>query len=673
MRPARTRFHCVHPFIGALLFLAAMQAKAQDAAPADRLLNSDPQQLLEVTQENRVPNTLTNLVDLDNRDIREAPANVQVITARQIQASGARNLMDALELVPGLSFARDADDVIGVAIHGIWAEEGRCLFLLDGRQLNENDFGTYGIGMRIPLANVERIEVVMGPGTLIHGGYAELGVVNIVTRTAELGAGSMATMQTGLSDGSVTKTQMCISGSQRLGREQEMSYLASYGRGQRSNALRQLPDGTWLNYADSTATQANTFQFNYRWRNLQATMLYMDQTSAVSNAAYGIQQRDIILGLTYQRRILRNFDVLARLNHADQLPWYYVNTSDQRLLATNANNLRTSCRAFIGYKPNKTFSLHIGAQFHHQESTFYLRSGQAVFNINGNRSLAMDGGAVFALASFNTKAGLLGAGYRLEQNSLAGAFRAARLSYTKVLGPINLKALWNTGFKVPPVMNINYALPGSTVLAETADTKELELGAKLFRGLHVTVNAFRTQVANPAVYIYDALAGDRYGSRPRTATEGLDVRITYESKKTTVLAGYGQNRPMEDIDVPELALPPGHEALQGIPAARGYVAASFEVLPSLTLRAKATWKDRAWSFQYTGGDTLSLMEWPAETVISAGITIRPKRSARFTIDLDCLNMADTRRYILGPTANGIIPFALNGREYTMALTYKFVK
>src|SRR5687768_8367020 len=70
----------------------------------ERLLISDPQDLLELDGQDHLR---TSTTDLQSRDVREAPANIQVITARQIEASGARDLFEVLQLVPGLGFCTD--------------------------------------------------------------------------------------------------------------------------------------------------------------------------------------------------------------------------------------------------------------------------------------------------------------------------------------------------------------------------------------------------------------------------------------------------------------------------------------------------------------------------------------------------------------------------------------
>lgn len=308
----------------------------------DRLLQTDPRSILtaEALHARRI--VVTSIADMEAKDVREAPANVQVITAAQMTAAGARDLTEALQLVPGLAIGRDVDDALGVALHGNWAEEGKCLFLLNGIQLNENDFGTYTLGQRIPLQNVERIEIIIGPGSIVHGGFAALGVVNIVTYSAEQQLGTKATVRTSGTREGHTRTSITVSGSHRLGADQEINYLLSNSNGQRSNATYTLPNGDPIDLRDSTGYTTSSFQFNYRWKEVKAYMHYLDETFDVSDGTYTVHMRDILLGVEQGLRLGKRATGFWRIAHADQLPWYYMDTDEIERLASNTTNQRTS-------------------------------------------------------------------------------------------------------------------------------------------------------------------------------------------------------------------------------------------------------------------------------------------------------------------------------------------
>ncbi|MFI5203052.1 MAG: TonB-dependent receptor plug domain-containing protein, partial [Flavobacteriales bacterium] len=112
---------------------------------------------------------------------RESPSIVSLITAEEIKNSGARDLIDVLRLVPGMDFGMDVEGVVGLGIRGNWAHEGKVLILLDGQEMNEIMFATTQFGNHFPIDLIKRIEVIRGPGSAIYGGFAEYGVINIIT------------------------------------------------------------------------------------------------------------------------------------------------------------------------------------------------------------------------------------------------------------------------------------------------------------------------------------------------------------------------------------------------------------------------------------------------------------------------------------------------------------
>src|SRR4051812_37797540 len=117
--------------------------------------------------------------------MRDAPGIISVVQRDEIVRSGARDLMDILQLVPGFSFGVDVEGVVDVGFRGLWGHEGKVLFLLDGQELNETLYSTMQLGMHIPASHIERVEIIRGPGSAIYGGYAELAVINITSRDAQ--------------------------------------------------------------------------------------------------------------------------------------------------------------------------------------------------------------------------------------------------------------------------------------------------------------------------------------------------------------------------------------------------------------------------------------------------------------------------------------------------------
>lgn len=135
--------------------------------------------------------SLDDLMRIDVRSVskraeplQEAAAAVTVLTAEDIRRSGARTLAEALRLVPGLHVARTAGQTYAISARGFNSTSADKLeVLLDGRSVYTPFFsGVFWDVLDTYLPDVERIEVIRGPGATLWGANAVNGVINIVTR-----------------------------------------------------------------------------------------------------------------------------------------------------------------------------------------------------------------------------------------------------------------------------------------------------------------------------------------------------------------------------------------------------------------------------------------------------------------------------------------------------------
>ncbi|MBI2949118.1 MAG: TonB-dependent receptor [Verrucomicrobia bacterium] len=118
--------------------------------------------------------------------VSHAAAAVYVITQEDIRRSGAASIAEALRMAPGLQVARANSRQWGISARGfneIFAN--KLLVLMDGRTLYTPLFsGVFWEETDTVLEDIERIEVVRGPGATLWGANAVNGVVNIITRRA---------------------------------------------------------------------------------------------------------------------------------------------------------------------------------------------------------------------------------------------------------------------------------------------------------------------------------------------------------------------------------------------------------------------------------------------------------------------------------------------------------
>ena len=113
-------------------------------------------------------------------------AAVFVISQDDIQRSGATNIPDLLRMVPGMDVAQINASTWAISARGLNGQfSNELLVLLDGRNVYTPTFGgVFWDTLDLPLENIERIEVVLGPGASVWGENAVNGVVNILRKKA---------------------------------------------------------------------------------------------------------------------------------------------------------------------------------------------------------------------------------------------------------------------------------------------------------------------------------------------------------------------------------------------------------------------------------------------------------------------------------------------------------
>ena len=120
------------------------------------------------------------------QSLDEAPSSITVITAEEIEASGAIYLFEVLRRVPGLFVLQTQANAASVGLRGINHLENKgVLVLVDGRQMNQFINGQVDWGaLGVQPGDVSRIEVIRGPGSIVFGANAFNGVINILTKDA---------------------------------------------------------------------------------------------------------------------------------------------------------------------------------------------------------------------------------------------------------------------------------------------------------------------------------------------------------------------------------------------------------------------------------------------------------------------------------------------------------
>ena len=128
-----------------------------------------------------------------------AASAIYVITNEEIARKGALNLAEALRGTPGVQVSRRTNNTWEVSIRGFDnLYSNKLLVMIDGRSVYSPIFsGTYWEFTNYPVADIDRIEVIRGPGASVWGSNAVNGVINITTKSAKETQGGLAKLDYG--------------------------------------------------------------------------------------------------------------------------------------------------------------------------------------------------------------------------------------------------------------------------------------------------------------------------------------------------------------------------------------------------------------------------------------------------------------------------------------------
>ena len=177
--------------IGLLALLAALPGAAQNqVAEAGELKRLSIEELMEID---------VTSVSRRSERLNQAAAAIIVITRDEIRRSGVTSLPEALRLVNSLHVARQDQRTWGISARGFnIPTANKMLVLIDGRSVYTPLFsGVFWDVQDTLLEDIERIEVIRGPGATLWGANAVNGIINVITRRAADTQGGLVTAGAG--------------------------------------------------------------------------------------------------------------------------------------------------------------------------------------------------------------------------------------------------------------------------------------------------------------------------------------------------------------------------------------------------------------------------------------------------------------------------------------------
>jgi iron complex outermembrane receptor protein len=540
----------------------------------------------------------------DKQEIRKAPANVSVITAEEISKSGATTVVEVLDKLESIQFRTSSGNSSQAYIdmRGFGGENpfGKTLVMLDGRRLNRTDMSSIN-WMQMPVNNIERIEIVRGPGSVLYGDAAIGGVINIITKkgkgepkfNASLLAGSYGLNNERASvTGATNKWTYALTGENNYnsGYRDRSKYSAQSGGfdlGYTANDLLSVSLGVSFNKTDYQMPGALTkIQMEHDRQQYQPGHSDDDGSDKYTNVNLGIKS---FWGAWGQMEI--NFLYGKKDLQGNMASWsLYTDTMADTYGITPKYILD---KEIFGFH-NKMI---VGVDYYNEPYKKNLYSDRDRTVHSGTADLTRESMGYYIRDEFSLLKNLiLSAGYRFEQTSIKGSYidsntpsnsftdnkinfndEAYEAGLTWLLGKKSkVFAKYATVYRIPFLDEVaTFSGYQGKYTFNTGLEKEkginMEAGTEFYplENLKIGLTIFRIDMKDEILYVYDPITGlgDNVNADP-TRHDGVEVSLSYLwPKYLKVFGNYTYHKATyEDglYNKKEMWLVPNHMANAGV-------------------------------------------------------------------------------------------------------------
>jgi len=631
--------------------------------------------------------------------LRESPGIVSVITRDQLLAWGARDLVDALRMVPGFFLGVDVQGAVGVGIRGNWAHEGKVLLMIDGFEINELDYQTLQLGHHFPVENIERIEIIRGPGSAIYGGNAELGVIRVITRGGAQLEGARASVRYGLPSGlwgdssdDIGLADITLEGGATHG-DLSWNLSAFFGRSVRAETTYTPIYGDPYSMADNSRQRPLVLGGSVAYGDTKLRLMFdgyqyssKDAFDEPTEYAHDYRFGGIYAELSSRFDLAEGLELSPRLSFKRQESYYSTWSDDDRraeLLDFELYLQHALYRVTGGL--TLSWDLFEGANLIVGAETFYdlgQRLGDAEDTLDANSYTNDDGdnvdkiefftAALFSQFLWQNPFVNVTAGGRLEVHSVFGVWAVPRLALTKVFDfGLHAKLLAAQAFRTPSFQNksLERAVdPDNRVKRERTTVLEAELGYRILDGLQLTVNGFFTRLDDPLVYVYDEETElETYFNGDASNTAGAEVQLAFVSAWLETSASYAYYAALGDV-IEDYAVP-GKNVRLGAPQHKLTLWASWKFLPGFRFTPTLIWQ--AGRYGFTVEDEEAPVKIDDQVLLGLSVTAQDVLLTGLELGLFAHNLLDQTQTFIQPYFGGHAPLPGQGRQIMLRLAYRY--
>lgn len=540
-------------------------------------------------------------------NIKKTAASITVITEQQIRQMGARNLMDVLKIVPGISYRYDTDGNYKVAVRGLAKSAGQnILLMINSHPLNQNYSGgailTYA---PLNIDNIQRIEVIRGPGSALYGANAFAGVINIITKDA----GDIDGVQVSARGGSFQTQQYNV----LLGKafhDIDIAFNVNYFDTdgfereikQDSLTLIDRQFGTNASRAPGHTTEHDqryntSLTLGYKGLKFDGSYTHIEHDWPVSpvyalGGENNVEDDEYYLTLGYDRTIKEGLDFSGKIyrNHFSTNTYFQgyppgtlvMTPTGPAILLNGAiakpahKENRTGIEIMTTYKPVDSNTIVAGLTYEKMDqydveyaANFLYTPIQNVINPlpgvqditdiqNYNKDVDRTFKAGFLEDIWDLRDNLrltVGARYDDYSDFDSGSFNPRAGLVWEFIAGYDVKLLYGRAFRAPSFYELysqnNPAFIGNPDLdPEIVDTYEISVGAEVSEAISGRITGFRNAIKD-SVDI-DVVEGQRiFRNKDEIRSQGVEVEVRYNFGKGTYLAGTYVYQDVENLDTEE--------------------------------------------------------------------------------------------------------------------------
>ena len=660
----------MHHFIRRLIpLLLLLQFPAKAQTPAVQSISFDT---LSLEQLMNIKITVASIKELTPR---QSPGIVTYITSEEIRNLGARDLMEVLRQVPGFEFGVDVEGVVGLGIRGNWAHEGKVVLFIDGQEMNESLYSTLQFGNHYPIDNIDRIEIIRGPGSALHGGFAAYAVINIITRKPttnfEIGVTALNSQTT---NDFGRRGANIYSG--HAGKNSTVFFNLNATEAQRSHDTYTDINGASYQLQGASGikniflnTGGNIGNLHIRWISNNYTLSGRDEYVDIADRKSNLQFMSNSIETKYEWKSGEKFKLIPRFRFNYENPWSSPKKdlkTDEEPFSIYTTSYIASLTSSYDFKDGLNISGGVSWDKNHSKNAV---DGE-IFRTTGTNQFNNINLAVFGQILYVTKWANIIAGARYNYNKRYENSLVPRIGITRDFGTFHLKALYSRAFRAPSTQNIDLS---ENIRPEYTDVTELEAGFKITNDAYITVNAFEIKTKDPIVYYVDSISeSDAYTNLSNTGTKGIEAVFQLKKKWGGLDINTSYYVANDGNDISIYSIPEEEQIHLGLAPCKFNFSFRYNISASFQAGTNFTWLSHRYGINALDQATQEPMykKYPQFSLLNVHLEYRFKNVKGLSMRASVKNLLDQQELFIQPYNSYHAPLPGMGREFQLRISYQ---